>query len=686
MKKRLILLLLAAALLCVVLCVLLPKVVGSARAKSGSGTCGAEKGGANLRWTLDADTGLLRIVGSGEMKDYDWNAPAPWYDRRDEITAVSLPEGLTSIGNKAFHQCGALKSVTIPDGVTRIGDAAFNKCSALADVTIPDSVTRIGELAFAYCRSLPKLTLPDGVTAVNRYSFYGCTALTDVTIPDGLTCIGDEAFDSCTALTGVTIPDGVTRIGSYAFYNCAALANVTLPDSAASIGRGAFSGTAYEQNDANWENGLLYLDRWVLAAKRETVSAELRPGSRGIADNAFYGCDALVDVTIPDSVTRIGTGAFSGTAYEQNEANRENGLLYYGDWVLQAEPELETVQFREGTHGIADGAFTGCTALTHVRLPSSVRSIGRGAFSGCTALTEIKVFLSNPSFSSLDGILFNKDQTELIQYPAGKADPYYSIPEGVTRIRDLAFFHCLTLANVTIPDSVTAIGDMALGYRQDALTLEAVRFDGFSVFGDEDSAAQRYAEGNKLLFYSMADAVGDFLDVKSTDYFADAVLWAANHDPVITEGNWAHAFAPDDDCTREQIVSFLWAANGKPEPKETKSPFSDVPDDSWLCKPVLWALENDITNGLGDGSFGVGEVCTRAQAMAFLWASKGKPEPETKKSPFSDVPDDEWFCDAILWAAENGVTAGVGDDLFGVDDSCTRAQIITFLYRVYGED
>ena len=120
--------------------------------------------------------------------------------------------------------------------------------------------------------------------------------------------------------------------------------------------------------------------------------------------------------------------------------------------------------------------------------------------------------------------------------------------------------------------------------------------------------------------------------------------------------------------------------------EETKSPFSDVPDDSWLCKPVLWALENDITNGLGDGSFGVGKVCTRAQAMAFLWASKGKPEPKTKKSPFSDVPDDEWFCDAILWAAENGVTAGVGDDLFGVDDSCTRAQIITFLYRVYGED
>ena len=175
-----------------------------------------------------------------------------------------------------------------------------------------------------------------------------------------------------------------------------------------------------------------------------------------------------------------------------------------------------------------------------------------------------------------------------------------------------------------------------------------------------------------------------FEDVREGNYFFNPVMWAVNHDPQITAGVDATHFAPNNDCTREQIVTFLWKANGAPEPQMTLNPFSDVASDAWYCKPVLWAVSKGYTSGMGDGLFGVGQTCTRAQAMTFLWAAKGKPEPESTVSLFTDVSSGDWFCKPILWAAENGVTAGIGDGLFGVNNTCTRAQIITFLYKVYG--
>ena len=177
-----------------------------------------------------------------------------------------------------------------------------------------------------------------------------------------------------------------------------------------------------------------------------------------------------------------------------------------------------------------------------------------------------------------------------------------------------------------------------------------------------------------------------FTDVAASDWFFNPVMWAIYRNPSITAGVASGLFGSNNDCTREQIVTFLWAANGKPEPAGTGSAFNDVASDAWYYKPVAWAVEQGITSGMGDGSFGVGRSCTRAQAMTFLWAANGKTEPESEVSPFSDVTSGDWFCNAILWAAENGVTAGIGNGLFGVNDTCTRAQIITFLYKVYGVD
>ena len=169
-----------------------------------------------------------------------------------------------------------------------------------------------------------------------------------------------------------------------------------------------------------------------------------------------------------------------------------------------------------------------------------------------------------------------------------------------------------------------------------------------------------------------------FADVPANSYYADAVLWAAKNG--ITGGIGNGLFGPNQPCTRAQIVTFLWRAAGSPEPK-TMSSFADVSMDAYYAKAVAWAVENGITTGTGDGKFSPDATCTRAQSVTFLFRAIGKLV--DSKAEFSDVLADSYYANAVDWAVENGVTNGIGDGLFGPDNSCTRAQIVTFLYRAY---
>ena len=169
-----------------------------------------------------------------------------------------------------------------------------------------------------------------------------------------------------------------------------------------------------------------------------------------------------------------------------------------------------------------------------------------------------------------------------------------------------------------------------------------------------------------------------FADVPANSYYADAVLWAAKNG--ITGGIGNGLFGPNQPCTRAQIVTFLWRAAGSPEPKAMSS-FSDVSADSYYAKAVAWAVENGITTGTGDGKFSPDATCTRAQSVTFLFRAIGKLV--DSKAEFSDVLTDSYYANAVAWAMENGVTNGIGDGLFGPDNSCTRAQIVTFLFRAY---
>ena len=172
-----------------------------------------------------------------------------------------------------------------------------------------------------------------------------------------------------------------------------------------------------------------------------------------------------------------------------------------------------------------------------------------------------------------------------------------------------------------------------------------------------------------------------FVDVKTGDYFYNAVLWAVQEG--ITSGTDATHFSPNASCTRAQIVTFLWRAAGSPEPKNMSN-FKDVPADSYYAKAVAWAVENGITGGTGDGKFSPNATCTRAQAMTFLYRASGSPA-VIGSATFSDVAANAYYADAVKWAEKDEITGGIGGGLFGADNDCTRAQIVTFLYRAYSK-
>ena len=277
---------------------------------------------------------------------------------KDTGGQVVNPGSVASIGNHAFSGCESLAgfqkagcckridghwysedgktlvqyvgrpreaSFRIPDGVTGIGDHAFSGCRSLTGITIPDSVTSIGDRAFSRCASLTSITIPDGVTSIGYHAFSGCASLTDITIPDSVMCIGAYAFSGCSRLTSITISDNVTSIGDWAFSGCTGLTDLQVAD----------KNGYYKEID-----GHLY-------SKDGKTLIQYVGGSR---EASFI---------IPDGVTRIGNGAFSGCR------------------------SLTGITIPDSVTSIGEDAFFGCESLTGITIPDSVTSIGEDAFWDC---------------------------------------------------------------------------------------------------------------------------------------------------------------------------------------------------------------------------------------------------------------------------------------------------------------
>jgi hypothetical protein len=402
---------------------------------------------------------------------------------------VTIPDTIgdkpvTSIGTWAFINCTNMTGIAIPNSVTALSAYVFRGCSGLTNVVIPNSVTSFEAGTFGGCSSLTNVTLPDNVTNITDDMFIGCGKLANITLPDSVRSIGSTAFYGCNNLADIQIPGHVTSIGNWAFCLCASLTNATLPASVIQIGYSIFSGnsnlttiTVDPLNPAfSSIDGVLFNKSQTILLKYPEAKAGdyMVPATVTNVDNSsFKSCLHLTSVILPESVTIIGPSAFSGCI------------------------NLACVNIPDNVTQINNQAFQGCSSLTNITIPASVTSIGWyygvDAFVRCTSLLAIDVDPANTVYSSIDGVLFNKSQNTLYQYPGGKTGGCL-IPKTVTAIQESAFSGCSGLTEFLVDPLNTAFS-----------SLDGVLFrNGVSMFNVFDG-------GNKTLIACPAAKTGSYV-------------------------------------------------------------------------------------------------------------------------------------------------------------------------------
>ena len=478
---------------------------------------------------------------------------------------------------------------------------------------------------FAGRTDITSVFIPDSAVAIGGSAFSGCTGLTSISIPHNVRQIATSAFSGCTGLTSLTIPGNVKEISTDAFSGCTSLTSLTLCEGIEYIGGDAFRGCT----------GL--------------TSVTIPNSVTTLRGLSFAYCSNLSDVTIPATVN-IPSNPFDETAWEKKQGEwiiinntlieyqgdktavvipdnvtTIGGYWYGGDW-----PELKSVTIPNSVTTIADSAFNGLSGLTSIDIPNGVTDIGAGAFGSC-GLTSV------------------------------------TLPDSVKTIGAGAFGGCYELTSITIPSSVTAIGGGVF-----------TSCDKLTIHGSSGSYIEDYAKEYNIPF--VADlapvvTVGGFRDVQESEYFAQPVLWAV--EKGITAGTSANTFSPNQVCTKAEILTFLWRSQGKPEPT-INAPYSNLSPSDFYYKAALWACETGV---VGSGDFG--RECTRSFAVMYLWILAGKPSaPATN---FTDVPSNADYAQAVAWAVQQGITSGTSATTFSPEATCTRGQIVTFLYRAYGK-
>ena len=406
----------------------------------------------SLNWTLEE--GALTISGTGKMDDFRYDSEDAWRECTMLIRSVEIRNGVTSIGEHAFHTCENLGSITIPESLESIGDYAFigtyhvdkvhipsigawlsirfgNDDSVpgtlgrdfeksfvcclyvggteVTSAAVPEGTTAIGDCAFASCGHFTEITIPEGVTSIGDSAFAGCWSLTELKLPQSVRSIGDYAFSGCYSLKSMEIPEGVTGIGRYVFGNCSELESVSLPSSLTSIGKEGF---------------------WDCESLTDITIPE---GVTSIGDDAFNFCLSLTEITIPKNVVSIGNNAFDGCCSLKKifflDENKGTDYIHWGNGILTSINPLPTVYCHSGAAAWYWAASEGCPTVLFenmktLRLPANLAEIEAEAFAGT-------------------------DCEEVI------------IPEGCRRIGSRAFAGCSKLVCVRIPKSVTSIAEDA---------------------------------------------------------------------------------------------------------------------------------------------------------------------------------------------------------------------------------
>ena len=667
--------------------------------------------GDGLSWSLSR-SGVLTISGSGKMPDFSSVAnAAPWDKQKDKIQSAVIESGVQSISGGAFSGCTALEKVSISDTVAQIDLNAFGGCTSLAAFEVAEgnkAFLSVGGVLFSAGKKLLRCpvgkaadyTVPSGTVAIAGGAFKDCAKLESLVIPDSVTAIGESAFENCAALKRITLPKNITKLEASCFSGCAALAEITLPDGLKTLGEKVFSGCA--------------------ALKSVKIPAEVTV----IPAEAFSGCSSLESITIPKNVSHINERAFDGcTALKKvdylgsdtdwSQVTKETG----NNALDNAEKSFtRTDHEHKYTDTVIPPTCTerGCTvhlcSCGDKREDSYTPPLGHSYKGGicvrCGILDPNKDIPHKHDFIPIvtkPTCLTEGFTTYACSCGECYTKDYVSAVGHKTQLQNAKAAGCMT-GGYTGDEVCTICGKVfkqgsvifALGHdpqpaRVKAPTCTESGYTGDLICmrcGDMTQIGKTVAAAGHKFFGGVcsvcgtkgAEAVPEFDDVKPGAFYFDAVQWAVKNG--ITNGTGKNTFSPNNVCSRYQIVMFLWRAAGQPEAKAAVS-FADVKPGDIFYEAVQWAVERGITKGTSSTSFSPFAPCTRGQIVTFLYRSAGSPK-VSGACNFSDVSSCSFCHDAVIWASSEGITNGTSAGRFSPNEGCTRAQVVTFLYRASG--
>lgn len=580
----------------------------------------------------------------------EWVVPVPTEVSVADFTFVISTDKKTA-GIAKYK--GSAEKVAIPE---KVGDAV---------------VTAIRDEAFMGKNKMTEVTIPDTVTSIGDDAFNGCAKLENVSIPAAVTSIGDRAFQGCAALTKVEVPEGVATIGNNAFANCGKLESATLPKSLKSLAADAFAG----------DNALK--DIYFKSGKQDWIKL-----------GNLYSGDTPVTVHFADDASPLTWEVVDGKAIVKTCSKDASGEVVIPE-TLDGAPVA----------AIAADAFKGCNKITSVVIPEGVTTIGEKAFENCTSLKTVTL---PKSLVMVDKDAFDGTIVKDVNYGSTKENwANVAIKSGNDVLKSAAIHYADCVTHDTELKNVKPATCEEKGYSGDEVckvcgkTIKAgeevaalghdwgewtvTKAPTATEKGEETRVCKRDASHTEKRDVDPSAPSESFVDVNTGDFFYDAVVWAVNAKPVVTTGIDTLHFNPYDSCTRAQMVTFLWRAAGEPDVAAgTVNPFTDVPANEYFYKAVLWAVQEKITTGTSATTFSPYEQVTRAQTVTFLWRYAKSPV-VVASNPFTDVPANEYYTNAVLWAVQEKITNGKTATTFEPNTVCTRGEIVTFLYRDLGQ-
>ncbi len=572
-----------------------------------------------------------------------------------QLQKVTIPGTVTRIGASAFSNCSGITSVTIKNSV--IGESMFRGCTKLPGVKIPSSVTSFGNYSFMNCTALKNAVI-EANTTIGFHAFDNCPILSSVTLKN-VKGIGRYAFVN-TGLTAITIPNTVSQIGEYAFSDCVLLKSVQIPSSVTEIDSGIFYGcTGLESVSLSGGSVSDNMFNGCKSLKEITIPASVD----GIGPYAFENCTSLEKAVIRCS-GEIGSCAFSGcnslttVELQNSQISSIKGqafndapvttvkfpytMMHIGSGAFSRCKKLKTLTLNEGLTSMDFNAFSDCTSLQSVVIPSTVNSVGRCCFINCTSLCDIAVKNSVIAPEMFEGCTGLKS----VAFSANVREFGWS-----------AFYNCSSLKVAMFAGNPPAIFED--GVFSNCNSNFEIRYLKGAVGWTNPWKGYKTKSVDKFT----GNVYPIFEDVTPTDWYLSSVQFV--YDKGIMTGTAPTVFGANTSIKREQVVQVFYANEGKPAVSGT-SGFSDVKSTDWYNKAVIWAKNKGITSGKPDGTFGVGNDITRESLAIMLYKYAQLKKIKTKKTTgasngYADSGKISPYAkDAMDWAVTQGVLSGKG--------------------------